>query len=107
MLAQKLTESWGQQFIVENRAGANGIIGVAAVAKSKPDGYTLLVGVSSAIAMNPFVNRYLSTPEFRERMSRQGSEAAPSTPEAFAAFIKAEAGKWSKVIRAAGLEYSQ
>jgi Tripartite tricarboxylate transporter family receptor len=53
MLAQKMTESWGQQVIVENRAGANGIIGGDAVAKSKPDGYTLLVGVSSAITMNP------------------------------------------------------
>jgi len=276
MLAQKLTESWAQQVIVENRPGANGIIGVDAVAKSKPDGYTLLLGVSSAITMNPFVYknlphdplrdfapitqtasntmalvvtptlpassakalialaksrpgelvygsagignmthlsaelfanttgiklvhapykgstpawidlisghivlmftstqgvaphiatgklrllatcgeqratafpetptfvesgypglvitgwtgllapagtppeivnklsrevaRHLSAPETRERMSRQGSEPAPSTPEAFAAFIKAEAGKWSKVIRAAGLEHSQ
>jgi len=276
MLAQKMTESWGQQVIVENRAGANGIIGGDAVAKSKPDGYTLLVGVSSAITMNPFVYknlphdplrdfapisqtasntmalvvtptlpapsvkalialarsrpgelvygsagignlthlsaelfsittgikmvhapykgstpawidlisghivlmftttqgvaphfatgklrllvtcgeqrtvafpetptlvesgypglvmtgwtgllapagtppeilnklsrevaRHLSAPEIRERMSSQGSEPAPSTPEAFAAFIKAEAGKWSKVIRAAGLEHSQ
>jgi len=276
MLAQKLTESWGQQVIVENRAGANGIIGGDAVAKAKPDGYTLLLGVSSAITMNPFVyknlphdplrdfapisqtasntmalvvtptlpalsvkalialaksrpgelvygsagignlthlsaelfaqttgiklvhapykgstpawidlisgqvvlmfttmqgvaphfatgklrlmatcgeqrtaafpqtptlsesgypglvmtgwtgllapagtpteivnklsrevNRYLSTAEIRERMASQGSESAPSMPEAFAAFIRAEAAKWSKVIRAAGLEHSQ
>jgi hypothetical protein len=35
------------------------------------------------------VNRYLSTAEIRERMASQGSESAPSTPEAFAAFIKA------------------
>ena len=276
MLAQKLTESWGQQVIVENRAGANGIIGGDAVAKAKPDGYTLLVGVSSAITMNPFVyknlpydplrdfvpitqtasntmalvvtptlpaasvkalvalarsrpselvygsagignlthlsaelfasttgikmvhapykgstpawidlisghvvlmftttqgvashfttgklrlmatcsekratafpetptlleagypglvmtgwtgllapagtppeilnklarevGRFLLITEIRDRMSSQGSEPAPSTPEAFAAFIKAEAAKWSKVIRAAGLEHSQ
>ena len=276
MLAQKLTESWGHQVIVENRAGANGIIGGDVVAKSKPDGYTLLLGVSSAITMNPFVyknlphdplrdfapvsqtasntmalvvtptlpapsvkalialarsrpgeliygsagignmthlsaemfaqttgikvvhapykgstpawvdlisgqvvlmftstqgiaphfangklrllatcgerrtaafpqtptllesgypglvitgwtgllapagtpadivqklsrelNRHLSTTEIRERMASQGSESAPSTPEAFAAFIKTEAAKWSKVIRAAGLAHSQ
>src|SRR5688572_21980337 len=54
-VAQKLTESWGQQVVVENRAGANGIIGGDLVAKSKPDGYTMLLGVGSAIVINPFV----------------------------------------------------
>jgi len=44
LLAAKLTESWGQTVIVENRAGAGGIVGAAYVAKSPPDGYTLLMG---------------------------------------------------------------
>ena len=65
-LAARFTEAWGQQAIVENRAGANGIIGGDAVAKAKPDGYTLLVGASSAITMNPFVYKSLPHDPLRD-----------------------------------------
>jgi tripartite-type tricarboxylate transporter receptor subunit TctC len=44
LLAAKLTESWGQTVIVENRPGAGGIVGAAYVAKAPSDGYTLLMG---------------------------------------------------------------
>lgn len=43
LVAEKLTESWGQQVIVDNRPGGNTVIGTEAVAKSPPDGYTILV----------------------------------------------------------------
>ena len=43
-VAQKLTERWGQQVVVDNRPGAGGIIGVEIGARSAPDGYTLIVG---------------------------------------------------------------
>ena len=52
-LAQLLSERWGQPVIVENRAGAAGILGTEDVAKSAPDGYTLLVTYAGSQAVNP------------------------------------------------------
>jgi tripartite-type tricarboxylate transporter receptor subunit TctC len=52
LVAQKLTEALGQQFVVENRSGASGNIGTEYVVKSAPDGYTLLMGSSPALAAN-------------------------------------------------------
>jgi tripartite-type tricarboxylate transporter receptor subunit TctC len=53
LLAQKLTEAWGQQVVVENRPGAGGNVGADAVAKSPPDGYTVVMGALSTHAVNP------------------------------------------------------
>jgi|SRR5882672_150787 len=49
IVAQKLTESWGQPVVVENRTGASGTIGTDAVAKAQPDGYTALVSSSAHV----------------------------------------------------------
>lgn len=51
-VAQRLSETWGQPVVVDNRAGANGIIGTEAAARAKPDGYTLLVVIATH-AINP------------------------------------------------------
>ena len=53
VIAQKLTETSGQTFLVDNHPGAGGNVGTALVAKSKPDGYTLLVTADSAQVINP------------------------------------------------------
>lgn len=52
-LAQSLTEALGQQVIVENRGGAGGNLGMELVAKSPPDGYTLVLGLTAQYAVNP------------------------------------------------------
>ena len=54
MLAQKLPERWGQPLVIDNRAGAGGVIGTEIVAKADPDGHTLLV-VALGYAANPFL----------------------------------------------------
>src|SRR5690349_12320440 len=52
-VGQKLTESWGQQVIVDNRPGGNGIVGMEIAARSNPDGYTLVLGTIGPVAVNP------------------------------------------------------
>lgn len=58
MFAQKLSELWGQSVVVENRTGANGVIGSSHVAKSQADGYTLMLVVGSH-AINPVLMKRL------------------------------------------------
>jgi tripartite-type tricarboxylate transporter receptor subunit TctC len=53
IVAQKLTEQTGQQFIVENRPGAGGNIGTAHAAKARPDGYTIMLTADSSYVINP------------------------------------------------------
>ena len=53
VIAQKMSEDFGQQVIVDNRPGANTIIAAEAAAKSAPDGYTLLMAIDSTLTMNP------------------------------------------------------
>ena len=65
-MAQKLTEEWGQQVIVDNRPGANGILGVNQVAKAKPDGYTLLTSFASVLVINPHVYKTLPYDTLRD-----------------------------------------
>jgi tripartite-type tricarboxylate transporter receptor subunit TctC len=86
-VAPALGEALGQQVIVDNRAGAAGTIGSAAVAKSAPDGYTLLLGSSGTITAGPAVFKTLPYDPVRDFVAVGGIQsvpivltAAPKTP---------------------------
>src|SRR4051812_11724855 len=53
IVAQKMSELLGQAMVVENRAGAGGMVGTGAVAKAEPDGYTIVLSSLSAYAIGP------------------------------------------------------
>jgi tripartite-type tricarboxylate transporter receptor subunit TctC len=57
MIGQKMTEDWGQPVVVENRVGANTVLGAQQVAKAAPDGYTLLMAIDSTLTMNQYLYR--------------------------------------------------
>jgi tripartite-type tricarboxylate transporter receptor subunit TctC len=60
IVAQKLSESLGQQFIVDNRPGAAGVVGADIAAKARPDGYTLLLTTTSIYALIPGMKKNLT-----------------------------------------------
>jgi tripartite-type tricarboxylate transporter receptor subunit TctC len=59
LLAQKLSEKWGQQVIVDNKPGAAGIVGLEIASKAKPDGYTIVMGNIGTQSINPSLYKKL------------------------------------------------
>jgi tripartite-type tricarboxylate transporter receptor subunit TctC len=59
IIGQRMSADWGQPVVVENRPGANTIIGAVAVAVAAPDGYTLLMVIDSTLTMNQYLYRAL------------------------------------------------
>src|SRR5579859_6255354 len=53
VVAERMSKSIGQQIVVDNRGGAGGTVATRAVAKSAPDGYTILLGYTGTLAINP------------------------------------------------------
>jgi tripartite-type tricarboxylate transporter receptor subunit TctC len=66
LVAQKMGDDLGQQVIVDNRPGANTIIGAQVVAKARPDGYTILLAIDGTLVMNPFLYSKLSYDPFKD-----------------------------------------
>ena len=63
LAAEKLASKFGHPFIIENRAGAGGVIAAAQVARSAPDGYTFLFGAGSQLTLAPLVQKITYDPD--------------------------------------------
>ena len=66
VVAQKLTEQLGQQVVVDNRGGAGGIIGAELAARASPDGYTLFLGGTASMSINPGLHKKLGYDPVRD-----------------------------------------
>ena len=64
LLGTRLSELWGQQIVVDNRAGASGLIGAELVAKSAPDGYTLWMATMTQLISTTMYQKYMMTQDF-------------------------------------------
>ena len=95
LIGQKLGEDLGQQVVVENRPGANTIIGAQAVAKAKPDGYTLLMAIDGTLVMNPFLYAKLAYDPFKDF---EPISLVALVPSAITANIKVPADTLKDVI---------
>ncbi|HSQ05326.1 MAG TPA: tripartite tricarboxylate transporter substrate-binding protein, partial [Burkholderiales bacterium] len=77
IVAQKLTEAWGEQVVVDNRAGAGGNIGMGLAANAAPDGYTILV-VSSSFVVNPTLYKQVPYDPYKSFVPISNVAASPN-----------------------------
>jgi tripartite-type tricarboxylate transporter receptor subunit TctC len=105
-LGDKLKDRWGQPVVVENKAGAGGMLGMDAVAKAAPDGHTLGIGFNGPIAFGPYMYKKMPYDPAKDLLpvvlttsqpnvlAVQASNPAKSVPE-FIAWAKQQGGKLS------------
>jgi tripartite-type tricarboxylate transporter receptor subunit TctC len=66
LIGHKLSEEFGQQIVVDNRSGADTIVGAQAAARARPDGYTVLMAIDGTLVMNPFLHAKLPYDPFKD-----------------------------------------
>lgn len=87
VMSDSLSKSLGQPVIVDNKVGANGVIGVSEAARATPDGYTLMITNSSSITINPLIYR---------KIAYKPSDFTPITAILEAPFLLVVNPEWSK-----------
>ncbi|PUE11012.1 hypothetical protein B9Z51_01355 [Limnohabitans sp. T6-5] len=125
MLGQKFTESWGQPVVVENRPGSSGNLGADLVAKSAPDGYTLVLMDVGNLVISPALFKLPFTVEkdfapvamvaYSPHLLAVSSKVPANTPAELVAYAKAQKGKLNYAVAAgmgsashlAGVMYAQ
>src|ERR1022692_924677 len=95
VIADEMSKDLGQQVYVDNRPGANTIIGAETVAKADPDGYVLLMAIDGTLVMNPFLYSKLSYDAFKDFAP---IALVASVPSALIANIKVPANSIREVI---------
>lgn len=106
LLAERLAKQLGQPVMVDNRPGAGGAIGTASVAKAAPDGYTLLMAVSSQMVLEPLLNPNVSYDSERDflgvaAVSRLpfflvvSASLGPKTAKEFVALVRSKPGTFT------------
>jgi len=104
LIGQTMSQDWGQPVVIENRPGANTIIGAQAAAKAAPDGYTLFMAIDSTLVMNQFVHKSLPYDPFDDfapitltaktiSVLAVSAVSGPKTVEELMARAKAQPGK--------------
>lgn len=113
LVGQHFNAVWGQPFIVDNRAGAGGTIGVDIAVRAAADGYTLLVS-SSSLVTNAAIRgsqegiRQMArtgekrgTSDVREQFLAQGADPIGNSPPELRKFLVAEIERWTRLIQKA------
>ncbi|MBX9827272.1 MAG: tripartite tricarboxylate transporter substrate binding protein [Xanthobacteraceae bacterium] len=95
LVGQKMSEDLGQQVVIDNRSGANTIVGAQFVARAQPDGYTILLAIDGTLVMNPFLYAKLAYDPFKDFDPVSLIAAVPS---AITANIKTPVGTLKDII---------
>ncbi|MEW6451429.1 MAG: tripartite tricarboxylate transporter substrate binding protein [Pseudomonadota bacterium] len=95
LIGQEMSKDLGQQVVVDNRPGANTIIGAQAVARANPDGYTILLAIDGTLVMNPFLYTNLAYDPFKDF---EPVSLAAAVPSALIASLKNPANTLKEVI---------